>query len=103
MKYYLMAEIRLDNKAWVPDYLANVTRLVHEQEGRFLARTSRLEQLEGEDDAPDVVALIEFPSREAANATSVLSDEEIAAVEGLDILINTWNRIAISSRYHVKP
>jgi AhpD family alkylhydroperoxidase len=36
-------------------------------------------------------------------AASHLSDQEIAAVEWLAIVINAWNRIATASRYPVKP
>jgi len=36
-------------------------------------------------------------------AQEVLSEEEIAAVEWIGVAINSWNRIAISSRYPVKP
>lgn len=36
-------------------------------------------------------------------AAKVLSNEEISAIEWLAIVINAWNRIAISSRYQVKP
>jgi AhpD family alkylhydroperoxidase len=35
-------------------------------------------------------------------ATSSLSREEISAIEWLAVVVNTWNRIAISSRYPVK-
>ena len=35
--------------------------------------------------------------------SGVLSEAEIAAVEWLIIVINSWNRIAIASRYPVKP
>lgn len=35
-------------------------------------------------------------------ASLELSNEEMAAVEWLAVVINTWNRIAISSRYPVK-
>lgn len=35
-------------------------------------------------------------------ATASLSKEEVSAVEWLAIVMNTWNRIAISSRYPVK-
>ena len=35
-------------------------------------------------------------------AAAVLSAEEISAIEWLAIVINTWNRIAIASRYRVK-
>lgn len=38
-----------------------------------------------------------------AEATAVLSDEEIAAIEWLGVAINAWNRIATPSRYPVKP
>lgn len=37
-----------------------------------------------------------------AEATAVLSDEEIAAIEWLGVTINAWNRIATPSRYPVK-
>ena len=37
-----------------------------------------------------------------AQAAGVLSKEEIAAVEWLAVVINAWNRIAISSRYPVR-
>ena len=33
----------------------------------------------------------------------LLSKDEITAVEWLSVVINAWNRIAISSRYPVKP
>jgi len=34
-------------------------------------------------------------------AQSQLSEKEIAAIEWLSVVINTWNRIAITSRYKV--
>ena len=37
-----------------------------------------------------------------AEAAAVLSSEEIAAIEWLGVVINSWNRIAIPSRYPVK-
>lgn len=38
-----------------------------------------------------------------AEATATLSTDEIAAIEWLGVAINAWNRIAIPSRYPVKP
>ena len=38
-----------------------------------------------------------------AKAVESLSPEEIAAIEWLSVVINAWNRIAISSRYPVRP
>lgn len=36
-------------------------------------------------------------------AITVLSKEQVAAVEWLAVAINSWNRIAIASHYTVKP
>ncbi|WP_017327363.1 carboxymuconolactone decarboxylase family protein [Synechococcus sp. PCC 7336] len=45
----------------------------------------------------------QVPESIYADASAVLSDEEISAVEWLGVVINAWNRIAIPSRYLVKP
>ena len=45
----------------------------------------------------------QVPDSVYAKAVEALSSEEMAAVEWLSVVINTWNRIAISSRYPVKP
>lgn len=45
----------------------------------------------------------QVPDAVYAAAAASLSGEEIAAVEWLAVVINAWNRIAISSRYPVKP
>ena len=66
VKHYLIAEIHVHDRDWVPGYLAGVTRLVHRHGGEFLARSPTVERLEGEGPPPDVVAVIAFPSREAA-------------------------------------
>ena len=44
-----------------------------------------------------------FPDLAYHDATRILSDAEIAAIEWIAIVINTWNRIAISSQYAVNP
>jgi uncharacterized protein (DUF1330 family) len=66
MKYYAVAEMRLLHRAWVPAYVENVTKLVEAFGGRYLARTSSIEQIEGDRESPHVFLLIEWPSREAA-------------------------------------
>lgn len=45
----------------------------------------------------------QLPDSVYDKAKAALSDEEISAVEWLSVVINAWNRIAISSRYIVKP
>lgn len=45
----------------------------------------------------------QVPESVYAQAAAQLSPEQIAAIEWLAVVINTWNRIAISSRYPVQP
>ena len=50
-----------------------------------------------------VIAQQHFPDQAYENAKKVLNDDEITAIEWIAIVINTWNRIAISSQYLVTP
>ena len=50
-----------------------------------------------------LIAQQHFPDTAYENATKELNQDEIAAIEWLAIVINTWNRIAISSQYAVIP
>jgi uncharacterized protein (DUF1330 family) len=68
MKYYAVAEIDVTDRAWIPDYVKNVTGQVERYGGRYLARTSRIEKLEGERKRPQVIVIVEWPSKEAAEA-----------------------------------
>jgi uncharacterized protein (DUF1330 family) len=65
MKHYAVAQIEVMDAGWVRDYVANVTAMVERRGGRYLARTGRIEKLEGER-TPQVMVLIEWPSREVA-------------------------------------
>jgi len=49
------------------------------------------------------IAQQHFPDAAYQNAAQVLTEAEIAAIEWMGIVINTWNRIAISSQYPVNP
>jgi AhpD family alkylhydroperoxidase len=49
------------------------------------------------------ISVAQVPDSIYAEAAAVLSTEEIAAVEWVTVIINTWNRVAISSRYPVHP
>jgi len=74
MRYYAVAELEVTDPAWVRDYVAEVTGMVERHGGRYLARSARVEQVEGERRPPQVVLLIEWPSKEAAD-TFYESDE----------------------------
>ena len=68
MKYYGVAEIDVIDRSWVLEYVKNVTVLVEAHGGRYLARTSRIEKLEGDRRIPQIFLIIEWPSRDAAVA-----------------------------------
>ena len=68
MKYYAVAELDVTDPGWVRDYVAKVTPMVERRGGRFLARSSRIEKIEGEQSLPQVFLIIEWPSKEAASA-----------------------------------
>ena len=54
-------------------------------------------------EAVTLIAEGQVPDTVYAEVSSQLSDQEIAAIEWVAIVINAWNRIAICSRYPVKP
>jgi uncharacterized protein (DUF1330 family) len=66
MRYYCVAELNITDPGWVPAYVENVTKLVERSGGRYLARTSNIEKLEGERVPPQIFLIIEWPSRESA-------------------------------------
>jgi uncharacterized protein (DUF1330 family) len=68
LKVYTVAEFEVVEREWIPEYVRNVTRMIEERGGRYLARTSRAEKLEGSRPLSQIVLLIEWPSREAADA-----------------------------------
>ncbi len=68
MKCYAIARIDVTDPAWVPDYVATVTGLVEARGGRYLARTPRADRIEGERPLPGIFVIIEWPSRQAAEA-----------------------------------
>jgi uncharacterized protein (DUF1330 family) len=68
VKFYTIAELEITDRAWIADYVQNVTKMVEERGGRYLARTSRVEKLEGERARPQLVLLLEWPSKELADA-----------------------------------
>jgi uncharacterized protein (DUF1330 family) len=68
VKYYSVAEMEVTDRSWVAEYVKNVTKIVEQRGGRYLARTSRVEKVEGERKLPQVLLIIEWPSQETARA-----------------------------------
>ena len=68
MKHYTVAEINITDPGWAAEYVANVTPLVEARGGRYLARTLRIEKIEGERPPPQIFLIIGWPSKEDAEA-----------------------------------
>jgi uncharacterized protein (DUF1330 family) len=66
MKYYFIGEIEVTDQSWVPEYVSNVTGLVEQSGGRYLARTPKIEKIEGERKPLQMCVILEWPSKEAA-------------------------------------
>ena len=68
MTHYTIARIDVTDPSWVGEYLKHVRPLVEAAGGRYLTRTTNVEQVEGDDAPPQVALLLEWPSRESAMA-----------------------------------
>jgi uncharacterized protein (DUF1330 family) len=66
MKYYAIVELEVTDQSWIPEYVKNVTKLVEQRGGRYLARTSTVEKVEGERKVPQMIVILEWPSKEIA-------------------------------------
>lgn len=76
MSVYLIADIKVTDDGWVPEYAANVHKLVEKHGGRYLSRSGNIETLEGTEMDTTLVAILEFPTRQALNEFA--SDPEYA-------------------------
>lgn len=68
MKYYAAVTIKLNDDSWLAEYGPVVGPLVEKHGGRYLARSTEMETIEGDSPLPDVFVIIEWPSKEAAQA-----------------------------------
>ena len=74
MTYYSVLDVTPTSEDWIPDYVEPANRLVAKYGGKYLARTSSHERLEGEGEAVALRIVIEWPSKEAA--VSFMNDRE---------------------------
>ena len=65
MSVFLIADIKVTDGGWVPDYATSVHKLVEKHGGRYLSRSGNIETLEGTDKDSTLIAIVEFPSRAA--------------------------------------
>jgi uncharacterized protein (DUF1330 family) len=68
MTVYLIADVKVTNDKWVPGYAASVHELVHKHGGKYLARSGNVKTLEGKPLDTTLIAIMAFPSAQAAKA-----------------------------------
>jgi uncharacterized protein (DUF1330 family) len=68
MSVYVIADIKVTDGKWIPDYAASVHEIVHKHGGKYLARSGNVVTLEGRPLDTNLIALIEFPSAAAVKA-----------------------------------
>ncbi|MGI9500024.1 MAG: DUF1330 domain-containing protein [Geminicoccaceae bacterium] len=73
MACYSVLAVTPTTEDWIPDYIGPANALVAEHGGKYLARTSSHEQLEGGEQPAALRIVIEWPSKEAA--VSFMNDE----------------------------
>lgn len=74
MSYYSILAVTPTSEDWIPDYIGPANRLVAKHGGKYLARTATHEQVEGEDTPAALRIIIEWPTKDAAQA--FMSDPE---------------------------
>ena len=66
MNAYMIVTLTVSDPEWVRDYRRAVRAMIERAGGRYLAQAQAPEVLESDGSDPQTVAIVEFPSREAA-------------------------------------
>lgn len=66
MTYYSILAVTPSSDDWIPDYLPTANRLVEKHGGKYLARTTSHEQVEGAAQPAALRIILEWPSKDAA-------------------------------------
>ena len=68
MAHFLIANVKVNDDSWIPEYAANVHDIVHKHGGKYLARSGNITLIEGAHPGTDVIAIIEFPEMDKLQA-----------------------------------
>lgn len=68
MTAYLIADIKVTNDGWVPEYAALAHDFVHKHGGKYLSRSGNVKTMEGKPLETSLIAIMAFPSAAAVEA-----------------------------------
>jgi uncharacterized protein (DUF1330 family) len=68
MSVYVIADIKVTDPSWIPEYAAAVHDIVHKHGGKYFARSANVKTLEGKPLDTTIIAILQFPSEEAVKA-----------------------------------
>jgi uncharacterized protein (DUF1330 family) len=68
MTAYLIADIKVTDDGWVPEYATMAHEFVHKHGGRYLSRSGNVKTVEGKPLDTSLIAIMAFPSATAAEA-----------------------------------
>ena len=68
MSAFLIASVLVKDDQWVPEYAAKVHDIAAKHGGKYLSRSGNIDILEGDPQEATLIALIQFPNKEAAMA-----------------------------------
>ena len=68
MTAFLIADIKVTNDKWIPEYAASVHDIVHKHGGKYLSRSGNVKTLEGGPSDTSLIAIMAFPSTKNAEA-----------------------------------
>lgn len=68
MAAYLIGTVSITDESWVSGYAINVHDIVHKHGGKYLSRSGDVIQTEGEPNNVSLIAVVEFPTMDDAQA-----------------------------------
>ncbi len=74
MSVFLIADIKVTDDGWVPEYAGHVHDIVARHGGRYLSRSGNIRTLEGMPSDSTLMAIIQFPAME--NVDAFVADPE---------------------------
>jgi uncharacterized protein (DUF1330 family) len=76
MPVYVIADVKVTDPAWIPDYAQAVHDIVHKHGGKYLARSGNVRVLEGSPPETTLIAILQFP--DAASVEAFANDPAYA-------------------------